>query len=80
MSVSNLDDLENAVDRLIAALVSERAKKKELLIRIAEQEARMEKEPLAVEELRKENMRLKRNCAVAAEKIEELLARMEESR
>ncbi|MEK8022903.1 MAG: hypothetical protein AAB229_03755 [Candidatus Hydrogenedentota bacterium] len=77
MSVVNLDDLENAVERLIGALVAERSRKKELMIRLAEQEARLEKEPFEVETLRKENARLKRNCSIAAEKIEELLAKMD---
>jgi chromosome segregation ATPase len=71
-----IDDLEAAVNRLLDALVREREKNRELRIRMAEMEAKLGREPEALDALREENRRLKRNTHVAAEKIEELLNRL----
>lgn len=73
-----VDDLEEAVERLIAALEIERAKAKNLGITVAEHNARWERGPEELESLRRENAKLRRNASVAAEKIEELLKRLGE--
>jgi hypothetical protein len=71
-----IDDLEVAVNRLIESLARERDKNRELRIRMADMEARLGREPEALDALREENRRLKRNTHVAAEKIEELMNRL----
>lgn len=76
MSVKALDKLEAAVERLLAALAAERARSRDLAIRVAELEAEMCREPDSVEKLREENRRLRRNAELAAEKLTELVNRL----
>jgi len=73
---SIVDRLEKKVDELIQALYTERKLSKEYKIRIAELEAKLEKEPSNIEKLREENRRLRRNMEVAAQKIEELFKKI----
>jgi len=73
---SIVDRLEKKVDELIQALYTERKLSKEYKIRIAELEAKLEKEPSNIEKLREENRRLRRNMDVAAQKIEELFKKI----
>ena len=76
MKDSIVDRLEKKVDELIQALYTERKLSKEYKIRIAELEAKLEKEPSNIEKLREENRRLRRNMDVAAQKIEELFKKI----
>ncbi|HBW47106.1 TPA: hypothetical protein DEF17_04135 [bacterium] len=76
MKDSIVDRLEKKVDELIQALYTERKLSKEYKIRIAELEAKLEKEPSNIEKLREENRRLRRNMEVAAQKIEELFKKI----
>ena len=76
MTDSIVDRLEKKVDELIQALYTERKLSKEYKIRIAELEAKLEKEPSNIEKLREENRRLRRNMEVAAQKIEELFKKI----
>lgn len=72
----SLEDLESAVERLLAAYRQEKARARELAIQVAELEARLARAPAALDALQDENRRLRRNAAVAAARIEEILERL----
>lgn len=71
-----LDDIDKAVDRLIVALENERAKSRKLELELAEERARLARSPEGLDDLSRENERLRRNAQVAAEKIESLIGRL----
>lgn len=76
MSAPLIDRIEAGVERLLAALAAERRKAKEEAIKAAELEARLARPSPELETLRSENERLRRNAALAAEKIEALMKRL----
>lgn len=71
-----LEDLESAVERLLAAYRREKARTRDLTIQVAELEARLARAPAALDDLQDENRRLRRNAAVAAARLEEILERL----
>ncbi len=71
-----LEELETAVDRLLAAYRNEKKRTRDLLIQVAELEARLARSPEALGELQEENRRLRRNAAIAAARVEDLMGRL----
>jgi len=76
VSAPLIDRIETGVERLLAALAAERKKAKDRAIKVAELEARLARPSAELETLRTENERLRRNAAVAAEKIESLMKKL----
>lgn len=72
----SFEDLEAAIDRLISALQTERHRSRELAIQMADLEARLARSPAALVSLEEENRCLRRNAAVAAAKVQDLLERL----
>lgn len=71
-----LEELEAAVERLLVAYRDEKGRTRELMIQVADLEARLARSPAALGELQDANRRLRRNAAVAAAKVEDLMNRL----